>query len=181
MLPLLSSLSLSVLRSNRNRPKSPTSSYGSLRALIQYQGATDSQKNDTHIYLVMEFCSGSDLSVYIKNRGRLPTLDFVPRGSMDGDKMFWPHPPSGGLDERVTRCFLGQLSMARSCYFATHADDSARTRVSTKAESDPSGYQAASTFSLHLGSAKKADVRTSCCSLQMRKTWPQATRSVYLC
>lgn len=78
---------------------------------------TPSQKNDTHIYLVMEYCTGSDLSIYIKNRGKLPTLDFVPRPGMalsgsypsEGDKVFWPHPPTGGLDERVTRCFLGQL------------------------------------------------------------------------
>lgn len=57
----------------------------------------------------MEFCSGSDLSVYIKNRGKLETLDFVPRNSIDGRKVFWPHPAVGGLDERVTRHFLGQL------------------------------------------------------------------------
>lgn len=68
----------------------------------------------------MEFCAGSDLSFYIKARGRLQNLDFVPRPGMfanypgphtlDGDgKMFWPHPPSGGIDEKVTRCFLGQL------------------------------------------------------------------------
>ncbi len=68
------------------------------------------QKNDTHIYLVMEFCSGSDLSIYIKNRGRLPTLDFLPRaGASENEKIFWPHPPTGGIDERITRCFLGQL------------------------------------------------------------------------
>jgi serine/threonine-protein kinase ULK/ATG1 len=57
----------------------------------------------------MEFCSGSDLSIYIKNRGKLPTLDYVPRRSTNGDKVFWPHPASGGIDERVARCFLGQL------------------------------------------------------------------------
>ena len=63
----------------------------------------------------MEFCSGSDLSIYIKNRGRLPTLDFLPRGAvMDVDKVFWPHPPTGGIDERITRCFLGQLGMSKN-------------------------------------------------------------------
>ncbi|WWC73813.1 uncharacterized protein I206_107785 [Kwoniella pini CBS 10737] len=80
----------------------------------------DCFKNDTHIYLVMEFCSGSDLSIYIKNRGRLDTLDFIPRpgSSMaklerkDDGKIFWPHPSSGGLDEQVTRSFLGQLAQA---------------------------------------------------------------------
>ena len=60
----------------------------------------------------MEYCSGSDLSIYIKNRGKLPTLDFFPRSEAgDSEKIFWPHPPSGGIDERVTRCFLGQLGM----------------------------------------------------------------------
>ncbi|ORY34580.1 hypothetical protein BCR39DRAFT_116114 [Naematelia encephala] len=86
-------------------------------------GLEDCFKNDTHIYLVMEYCSGNDLSVYLRNRGRLPTLDFVPTPSMglvpgpdsvDG-KVFWPHPPTGGLDQRVVRCFLGQLAAALRC------------------------------------------------------------------
>ncbi|KAK8849798.1 hypothetical protein IAR55_005134 [Kwoniella newhampshirensis] len=80
----------------------------------------DCFKNDSHIYLVMEFCSGSDLSIYIKQRGRISTLDFVPRpGSSlaklkpnDEGKIFWPHPASGGLDEKIIRSFLGQLALA---------------------------------------------------------------------
>ncbi|WRT69818.1 serine/threonine-protein kinase ATG1 [Kwoniella shivajii] len=80
----------------------------------------DCFKNDTHIYLVMEICSGSDLSIYIKNRGKLETLDFIPRpGSSlahldrkEDGKIFWPHPSTGGLDEKVTRSFLGQLAQA---------------------------------------------------------------------
>ncbi|KAL1412572.1 Serine/threonine-protein kinase [Vanrija albida] len=79
----------------------------------------DCFKNDTHIYLVMEYCSGADLSIYLKNRGRIETLDFVPRvyesgmvASRTEGKVFWPHPATGGLDERVTRCFLGQLAEA---------------------------------------------------------------------
>ena len=76
------------------------------------------QKNDHHIYLIMAFCSGGDLSIYIKKRGRLPTLDFprlLPDGSRPtqdsgGELRFWPHPEEGGLDGVVTRCFLGQLS-----------------------------------------------------------------------
>lgn len=75
------------------------------------------QKNDTHIYLVMEYCSGSDLSVYIKQCGNISTLDFVPKAGSsmallptnEEGKIYWPHPPTGGLDERVTRSFLGQL------------------------------------------------------------------------
>ncbi|WVO15011.1 serine/threonine-protein kinase ATG1 [Cryptococcus depauperatus] len=81
---------------------------------------TDCFKNDTHIYLVMEYCSGSDLSIYIKQRGKLSTLDFVPRFGTSADKLeknehgkvWWPHPSSGGLDENITRSFLGQLAQA---------------------------------------------------------------------
>lgn len=64
----------------------------------------------------MEYCSGADLSIYLRNRGRIESLDFIPRvyesamvASRTEGKVFWPHPPTGGLDERVTRCFLGQL------------------------------------------------------------------------
>lgn len=85
--------------------------------LFCYWSRLTQKKNDHHIYLVMEYCTGSDLSVYIKGRGRLETLDFVPRPGSGistanhsvGDKIFWPHPASGGIDERVTRNFLGQL------------------------------------------------------------------------
>lgn len=35
--------------------------------------------------------------------------------TLDKDgKMFWPHPVSGGIEERVTRCFLGQLGRSSS-------------------------------------------------------------------
>jgi serine/threonine-protein kinase ULK/ATG1 len=67
----------------------------------------------------MAFCSGGDLSIYIKKRGKLPTLDLpklMPDGTKDSNSMqFWPHPEEGGLDGAVTRCYLGQLSelMAR--------------------------------------------------------------------
>ncbi len=59
--------------------------------------------------------------MYIKNRGQHSTLDFIPRppgarsdGTMptEGEKIFWPHPATGGLDEKVTRSFLGQLALA---------------------------------------------------------------------
>lgn len=64
----------------------------------------------------MDYCSGGDLSYYIKNRGRLPSLDFVPRGG--GKAVFWPHPEEGGLDEVVVRSFLAQLGQyARSLSF----------------------------------------------------------------
>lgn len=72
----------------------------------------------------MAFCSGGDLSIYIKKRGKLPTLDFpklLPDGSRPlrdagGEMGFWPHPEEGGLDAAVTRCFLGQLSGYRLGY-----------------------------------------------------------------
>lgn len=70
------------------------------------------QKNEHFIYLVMEFCSGGDLSIYIRKRGRLPSLEYHladPTGATDGQMMFWPHPKEGGLDDFAVRNFLGQL------------------------------------------------------------------------
>ena len=67
------------------------------------------QKLDVRIYLIMDYCSGGDLSFYIKKRGRLPTLEYVPPEG--GPKRFWIHPEEGGLDEVVVKCFLGQLSL----------------------------------------------------------------------
>lgn len=75
----------------------------------------------------MEYCSGNDLSIYLRNRGRIETLDFVPRiyesnmVASRGGKVFWPHPASGGLDERVTRCFLGQLGECLRAIHTSHA------------------------------------------------------------
>jgi len=70
----------------------------------------------------MEYCSGSDLSIYIKKRGKIPSLEYIPRGSVDGEKVFWPHPASGGLDERVTRHFLGQLGKLTSRIYHRQAN-----------------------------------------------------------
>ena len=64
-----------------------------------------SQKTETHIYLIMHFCSGGDLSLYIKKRGKLPTLELP--GGRPGE--YYPHPKEGGLAEEVIRSFLGQL------------------------------------------------------------------------
>ncbi|KAK4686792.1 serine/threonine-protein kinase ULK2, partial [Tremellales sp. Uapishka_1] len=84
----------------------------------------DCFKNESYIYLIMDFCTGSDLSVYIRKRGVHDTLDFIPRPGgpgakplvrgipTEGEKVYWPHPATGGLDERVTRCFVGQLALA---------------------------------------------------------------------
>ena len=80
-------------------------SYAQLRVLQAIEA--DRRKNDTSIYLVMEYCTGNDLSIYIKNRGKVPTLDFEPRPSMflnwapkseTAGKVYWPHPTTGGID-----------------------------------------------------------------------------------
>ncbi|CED82805.1 ulk ulk protein kinase [Phaffia rhodozyma] len=73
-------------------------------------GLEDCLKMDERIYLIMDYCSGGDLSFYIKKRGRLPTLEYVADGSTT--KQFWPHPEEGGLDEVVVKNLLGQLVLA---------------------------------------------------------------------
>ncbi|KAI8149366.1 kinase-like domain-containing protein [Fennellomyces sp. T-0311] len=59
-------------------------------------GLIECQKTDSHIYLVMEYCSMGDLSQYIKRRRSHKSS----RG------------PSGGLSERLVRHFLKQLADA---------------------------------------------------------------------
>lgn len=62
----------------------------------------------------MDFCSGGDLSIYIRKRGKLASLDYHlpdPTGRTEGRMVFWPHPAVGGLDDFVVRNFLGQLGM----------------------------------------------------------------------
>jgi hypothetical protein len=104
----------------------------------------------------MEYCTGSDLSFYIKQRGKLDTLDFVPRPGMfpgkgplsldQNGKMFWPHPAAGGIEERVTRCFLGQLGellfVLMYCLQRAKLISSRSSAVSEATEFDTSGYQA---------------------------------------
>lgn len=55
----------------------------------------------------MEFCSGGDLSKYIRHRGRIEGLEYTP--GPGAAPQYWPHPKSGGLDPEVVRSFLGQL------------------------------------------------------------------------
>ncbi|KAG8988763.1 Serine/threonine-protein kinase [Tulasnella sp. 427] len=71
---------------------------------------TDIVKARAHIYLVMEFCSGGDLSKYIRHRGRIEGLEYTPYPG--AAQQYWPHPKSGGLDPNVVRCFIGQLASA---------------------------------------------------------------------
>ncbi|KAF9374260.1 Serine/threonine-protein kinase [Podila verticillata] len=58
----------------------------------------DCRETETHIHLVMEYCSQGDLSQYIKRKG-------------DGPASL-PPPPEGGLHEVVVRHFLKQLASA---------------------------------------------------------------------
>ncbi|KAG8904296.1 Serine/threonine-protein kinase [Tulasnella sp. 403] len=70
----------------------------------------DIVKARNNIYLVMEYCSGGDLSKYIRHRGRVEGLEYAPYAG--AALQYWPHPKTGGLDPVVVRSFLGQLSSA---------------------------------------------------------------------
>ncbi|QRV98918.1 unc51-like kinase [Ceratobasidium sp. AG-Ba] len=69
---------------------------------------TDIIKAQRNIYLIMEFCSGGDLSSYIKHRGRVAALH-TPTSPLPN---YLPHPKVGGLSDPVVRSFVGQLSSA---------------------------------------------------------------------
>lgn len=64
----------------------------------------------------MEYCAGGDLSQYIKRRGRIEGLQYAP--GPDAPVIFYPHPRSGGLEERCVRCFLRQLGVGLVFFFA---------------------------------------------------------------
>ncbi|PWN29201.1 Pkinase-domain-containing protein [Jaminaea rosea] len=79
----------------------------------------DCLKTDSHIYLVMHFSAGGDLSQYIRKKGQLANLDdHEPASSLTMSKSFldatkrWPHPSDGGLNDAVVRSFLEQLASA---------------------------------------------------------------------
>ncbi|TFK32395.1 other/ULK/ULK protein kinase [Crucibulum laeve] len=76
----------------------------------------DIVRAERHIYLIMEFCAGGDLTNYIKKRGRVEGLEYAP--SPGAALQYYPHPRSGGLDEIVVRSFLRQL--ARALKFLRH-------------------------------------------------------------
>ncbi|TIB80122.1 kinase-like protein [Wallemia mellicola] len=76
-------------------------------------GLMDCFKTNTHIHLITSYCSGGDLSCYIKKRGQVPTLEYWPSGIEGvGAPAFYKHPDSGGLDQNVVRSFSGQLAQA---------------------------------------------------------------------
>lgn len=68
------------------------------------------QKTDTHIYIVMAFCSSGDLSQYIRRRGLSASIarNFPSTAAPLNER--FPNPREGGLNEVIVRCFLGQLS-----------------------------------------------------------------------
>jgi serine/threonine-protein kinase ULK2 len=55
----------------------------------------------------MEYCSGGDLTNYIKKRGRVENLEYIPEPG--AAPQYFPHPRTGGLAEIVVRSFLRQL------------------------------------------------------------------------
>ncbi|CAB5377712.1 unnamed protein product [Rhizophagus irregularis] len=66
----------------------------------------DCKKSDTHIHLIMEFCSMGDLSNYIKRRGDVSSIATT-------DSSAPPlKPTTNGLNEYVVRHFLLQLANA---------------------------------------------------------------------
>jgi serine/threonine-protein kinase ULK/ATG1 len=73
------------------------------------------QRTDRNIYLIMEYCAGGDLTNYIKKRGRVESLEYIP--SEGAAPQYYPHPRTGGLDEIVVRSFLRQLGVSdKLCY-----------------------------------------------------------------
>ncbi|EGO01285.1 hypothetical protein SERLA73DRAFT_51420, partial [Serpula lacrymans var. lacrymans S7.3] len=70
----------------------------------------DIVRAERNIYLIMEYCSGGDLTNYIKKRGRVEGLEYAP--AQNAALQYYPHPRSGGLDEIVVRSFLRQLARA---------------------------------------------------------------------
>jgi len=66
----------------------------------------------------MEYCAGGDLTNYIKKRGRVEGLEYVP--SPGAALQYYPHPRTGGLDEIAVRSFLRQLGEFPSCMLMEH-------------------------------------------------------------
>ncbi|KAI0062486.1 kinase-like protein [Artomyces pyxidatus] len=70
----------------------------------------DIVRAERNIFLIMEYCSGGDLAKYIKKRGRVENLEYIPEPG--AAPQYYPHPRSGGLAEIVVRSFLRQLARA---------------------------------------------------------------------
>lgn len=103
-------------------------------------GLVDCTSNHDHIFLIMQYCSQGDLSIYIKNRSKqrkqtsqpsplppnssrsaTPSKSHPTQNLLPASNQFYPsspphdrfpHPPDGGLNEWIIRSFLGQLADA---------------------------------------------------------------------
>ncbi|EFP85907.2 ULK/ULK protein kinase [Puccinia graminis f. sp. tritici CRL 75-36-700-3] len=70
-------------------------------------GLVDCLSNNDYIFLIMQYCSQGDLSVYIKTQAKLIKQQQQPQPHQP-----FPHPQDGGLNEWIIRSFLGQLADA---------------------------------------------------------------------
>lgn len=68
----------------------------------------------------MEYCSGGDLTNYIKKRGRVENLQYIPEPG--AAPQYYPHPRTGGLAEIVVRSFLRQLGTSSPPSFELDLD-----------------------------------------------------------
>jgi serine/threonine-protein kinase ULK/ATG1 len=64
-------------------------------------------KAERFIFLIMEDCTGGDLSNYLKRRGRVEGLQYIPETG--ASPTYYPHPRTGGLDIVAVRSFLRQM------------------------------------------------------------------------
>ncbi|KAH8928133.1 Pkinase-domain-containing protein [Atractiella rhizophila] len=76
----------------------------------------DIVKTESHIYLMMFYCSMGDLSLYIPKRHANPEAQ--KREMSLGLGKEYPNPPDGGLNEMVVRDFCGQLTEAMKFLFS---------------------------------------------------------------
>jgi len=69
---------------------------------------------DEHIHLIMEYCPGGDLSLYIRHHGDVAPWDGDPAINplAAAQRAKFPHPEDGGLHDAMVRSFLAQLVSA---------------------------------------------------------------------
>jgi len=85
-------------------------------------------KAERFIFLIMEDCTGGDLSGYLKRRGRIEGLQYIPEPG--AALQYYPHPRTGGLDVVAVRSFLRQMGMQlyldlrNNTYILQHAHSS---------------------------------------------------------
>ena len=70
--------------------------------------------SDEHIHLIMEYCMGGDLSLYIKKRGNVAPWDGDSASNpyAAAHRSMYPHPEDGGINDTMIRSFLAQLASA---------------------------------------------------------------------